>query len=209
MGAADCYRQAVTPTPSDAPPEASPRAALMAAIFLTMAGVYGVGHGVESMSAPRTIEASAEGNPELREALFAVQSNPSAPALGASNILVSILLIVASMMITTRRASALWFVRQAILANLLFIVARGVIETNYLWSLGTALDPIGRDAYERAQQMLASPGPPPDFTSMTRSVMLVSQLLGGGLSALLHLYLGYKATRPGVRAFIESPRPEA
>lgn len=204
MGAADCYRQGVTSTP----PDASPRAALMAAIFLTMAGVYGIGHGVESMSAPRTIETTAESNPALREALYAVQSNPSSAALGASNILVSVLLIVASMLITTRRASALWFVRQAIAANLLFIVARGVIETHYLWSLGSALDPIVEDAYQRTQALLASPAPPPDFTSMTRSMTLVSQLLVAGLSGGLHLYLGYKATRPGVRAFIESPRPE-
>ncbi len=180
----------------------------MAAIFLTMAGVYGIGHGVESMSAPRAVETSAATNEELREALFAVQGNPSAAALGASNILVSFLLIVASMLITTRRPSALWFVHQAILANLLFIVARGVVETHYLWSLGSALDPIGRDAYERTQAWPASPGPPPDFTAMTRSGMLFSQVLVGFLSGAVHLYLGWKATRPGVRAFIESPRLE-
>ncbi|MBP7683520.1 MAG: hypothetical protein KBB95_16555 [Deltaproteobacteria bacterium] len=194
----------MTTTPPDAPPEASPRAALMAAIFLTMAGVYGVGHGVESMSAPRTIDATAESNAELREAMHAIQANPYSGALGASNIVVSVMLIVSSMLITTRRASSMWFVRQAIVANLLFIVARGAVETHYLWSLGSALDPIGRDAYERTQSWLASPGPPPDFTSMTRSGMLFSQLLIGGLSGAVHLFLGYKATRPAVRAFIET-----
>lgn len=180
----------------------------MAAIFLTMAGVYGIGHGVESMSAPRTIEVSAESNEALREALYAAQSNPSAAALGASNILVSILLIVASMMITTRRASALWFVRQAILANLLFIVARGAVEIRYVWSLGAALDPIGQDAYERTREWLTNPGPAPDFGTVARSGLLFNQLLVGALSGAVHLYLGWKATRPSVRAFVESARPE-
>ena len=43
---------------------------------------------------------------------------------------------------------------------------------------------------------------------MTRSGMLFSQVLVGFLSGAVHLYLGWKATRPGVRAFIESPRLE-
>jgi len=182
----------------------NPRAAMMASIFLTMAGVYGIGHGVESMSAPRTVDSSVESNPELREAMYAIQANPYSAALGASNIAVSIMLIVSSMLITTRRASALWFVRQAIVANLLFIVVRAAVETQYLWSLGQVLDPIGRDAYERTQAWLASPGPPPDFTSLMRSGMLFSQLLVVALSGGLHLFLGYKATRPAVRAFVES-----
>lgn len=174
----------------------------MAAIFLTMAGVYGVGQGVESMASPRVV--SSEGaNPELREALYRLQANPSAAALGASNIVVSVMLIVSSMLITTRRASAMWFVRQAILANLLFIAARFAVEVNYLWSLGAALDPIGRDAFERASGWLAPDQPAPNFTSLTRSSMLLGQLLAAGLSGSIHLYLGWKATRPGVREFIE------
>ena len=127
----------------------------------------------------------------------------SAAALGASNIVVSVMLIVSSMLITTRRASAMWFVRQAILANLLFIAARFAVEVNYLWSLGAALDPIGRDAFERASGWLAPDQPAPNFTSLTRSSMLLGQLLAAGLSGSIHLYLGWKATRPGVREFIE------
>lgn len=176
----------------------------MAAIFLTMAGVYGVGHGVESMSGPRSVTTTPDTDPELREAMHRLQANPSAAALGASNILVSVMLIVASMLITTRRPSALWFVRQAIAANLLFIAARFAVDVHYLWSLGSALDPIGRDAFERSQSWFPNPGPPPNFTSMTRSGMLFSQLLVAGLSGGLHLYLGWKSTRPAVRAFIEA-----
>jgi hypothetical protein len=175
----------------------------MAAIFLTMAGVYGVGHGVEALAGPRSVPVTQETNAELREAMHLLQANPSAAALGAINIVVSVMLIVSSMLITMRRASAMWFVRQAIVANLLFIAARFAVDVSYLWSLGSALDAVGRDAYERSLDWFPEAAPPPNFTSMTRAGMLFSQLLVAGLSGSLHLYLGWKSTRPAVRAFIE------
>ena len=175
----------------------------MAAIFLTMAGVYGIGNGVAALSSQPALTAPDNAGPELIEAVRLLHANPHGAALGATNIVVSAMLIIASMMVTTRRSSAMWFVRQAILANLVFIGVRAGVDIHYLWSLGEGLAPLGQDAVERTQELLPNAGPPPNPLSVARSTFVGGEAIAAFLSASIHLYLGYRATRPAVSAFVD------
>ena len=122
---------------------------LLVALLLTAVGSCGLSHGVRDLSPPPDAEVATGGhdNAELdaasqasAQALFDVlESDPNRSALGASNVVVSLLLIWAGISLVSRRSQSLWWVRQAIWGNALW----SAIDTaSQIWQIFREFDRV-------------------------------------------------------------------
>ena len=189
---------------------ANARQALFASIFLTAAAFYGMASGAADWSGDFAIQGSNEvlDVPGARRALERIEQYPKRAAIGALNVVVSFLLLAGSLMITIRRPTAVWLVRQAIAANLIFIVLRAGVRLSHVWSLGDAIIPLA-DAVIRASGEAPPSGPDaPDALSLARAMNAVGEFTRAVFIGVIHVYIGYRATRPGVRRFVREPGAE-
>jgi len=170
---------------------------LMVSTLLTMLGVAGLIMGVSDLSLapiPENARDYYEEETELTdiqvEMIEVWASNPYRRPMAAANVVVSALVLIGSFMLSWRRRPAQWWIKQAVTAKVLWIVA-------YTATLGHHIQ------QSLTVSMLEEAG--------TTATAIVSALvLFGMLSVGLHVAAAYRATRPDIGQFIEeSAKPRA
>lgn len=123
---------------------------------------------------------------------------PGARPLAAGNIVVSSLLFVTAVMLSIRRKSAVWWLTQAVIANVAFTAVHtasalaALNETRgRLWPL--LLERAPPDLSESAQQA---------FVSQELTQMSVGFAVSRLIPVLLYGWLAYRLTRPDMRALL-------
>jgi hypothetical protein len=164
---------------------------LLTSTLLTMLGIAGVLRGAYDLSLaplPEDVRDLYEPGNEVSNAeaqlLEAQVTNPYRRPMAAANVVVSALVLIGSFMLSWRRRLAQWWIKQAVVAKLIWIAA-------YTVSL------VSHVKLTFVPRPLEQPGGA--LAEIIGGVILVSSF-----SALLHLAAGYRATRPDVRQFIEN-----
>lgn len=100
------------------------RATLFLSLAMSLLGIGGVIGAYGVLTIPPSEMEPVElvpGTGDATQALFvAMASSPVMKGLQVANLLASALLVVASVLLTIRRETAIWWARQAILANVLY-----------------------------------------------------------------------------------------
>jgi hypothetical protein len=170
---------------------------LLVSTLLTMLGVAGLIMGVSDLSlAPIPEDARDYYDEETEltdiqvEMIEVWASNPYRRPMAAANVVVSGLVLIGSFLLSWRRKLAQWWIRQAVTAKVLWIIA-------YTASLGHHIQQSFTPA------MLEDAG-------TTASAIISVLVLFGALSIGLHVGAAYRATRPDIRELIEKQaRPRA
>lgn len=164
---------------------------LLTSTLLTMLGIAGVLRGAYDLSLaplPEDVRELYTPDVEVTEAeiqlLEAQVTNPYRRPMAAANVVVSALVLIGSFMLSWRRRLAQWWIKQAVVAKLIWIVA-------YTASL------ISHIKLSFVPLPIEQPGA--TLQEVMAGVVLVSTL-----SAALHLAAAYRATRPDIREFIET-----
>ncbi len=175
------------------PVEQRAKATFFVAFLLTMLGTCGVSRGAAGLMAGHPPEPPLDSIPKdaadaqaLAQVLAQWQKvlyrDRARRPLAAANVVVSVLLIVASGALTLRRSSALWWVRQAIVANSLWILISG----------GAAVAAVVRARATFAGALETQVGH-----------LILVQTFGSILNLALHLVVDWRARRPDIRAFLD------
>jgi hypothetical protein len=170
---------------------------LLVSTLLTMLGVAGLIMGVSDLSlAPIPEDARDYYDEETEltdiqvEMIEVWASNPYRRPMAAANVVVSGLVLIGSFLLSWRRKLAQWWIRQAVTAKVLWIIA-------YTASLGHHIQ------QSFTPTMLEDAG-------TTASAIISVLVLFGALSIGLHVGAAYRATRPDIRELIEKQaRPRA
>ncbi|TFH32120.1 MAG: hypothetical protein E4H00_02095 [Myxococcales bacterium] len=164
---------------------------LMTSTLLTMLGIAGVLRGAYDLSQsplPEDVRELYEPEEEVTDAqvqLFEAQvTNPYRRPLAAANVIVSGLVLIGSFLLSWRRKLALWWIKQAVVAKLMWIAVYTISLVSHVKLTFQPL-PLGH------------PG------GALEEVMW-SVILLGTLSGALHAAAAYRATRPEIGRFIES-----
>jgi hypothetical protein len=164
---------------------------LLISTLLTMLGVAGVLRGAYDLSlAPLPEDVREHYGPDveltdIEVQLFEAQvSNPYRRPMAAANVVVSALVLIGSFMLSWRRKLAQWWIKQAVVAKLIWIAAYTVslVQHIKLTFPTAALQQFGAGLSE-----------------VIAGVVFVSFLSGA-----LHVAAAYRATRPDVGEFIEA-----
>ncbi len=102
------------------------RATLLLSLAMSFIGVTGVVNAYSAVTTSATeIEAAVaeQGSNPWSDLLVAQLRSPVMKGVHVANLLASGLLIIASVLLTGRRRSALWWTRQSLVANLLYTLA--------------------------------------------------------------------------------------
>lgn len=166
-------------------------AILLTSTLLTMLGIAGLLRGAYDLSlapVPEDVRDLYDSDAALSDAevqlLEAQVSNPYRRPMAAANVVVSVLVLIGSFLLSWRRKIAQWWVKQAIVAKLIWIVAYTATLVRHIQT--TFVPP----QVERTRAALPE--------------IIVGVVLVSLLSGFLHLIALYRATRPDVRQFIES-----
>ena len=170
---------------------------LLVSTLLTMLGVAGLIMGVSDLSLapiPEDARDYYEEETELTdiqvEMIEVWASNPYRRPMAAANVVVSALVLIGSFLLSWRRRLAQWWIRQAVTAKVLWIVA-------YTASLGHHIH------QSLTVSMLEEAG-------TTASGIVAVLVLFGAISVALHVAAAYRATRPDIGEFIEeNAKPRA
>ena len=164
---------------------------LLVSTLLTILGIAGVLRGAYDLSPPPLPEDVREyygEETELTEIqvhlLEAQVSNPFRRPMAAANVVVSGLVLVGSFLLSWRRRTAQWWIKQAVTAKLIWIVAYTVTLVQHV-KVALPLEPL-----ERAGAGLSE---------VISGIVVLSVF-----SASMHLLAAYRATRPDVTRFIEA-----
>lgn len=173
-------------------------AILLTSTLLTMLGIAGVyGGTLDLRSAPLpedleslfTEETDSERDAKERELrvqlLEAQATNPYKRPIAAANVVVSALVLIGSFMLSWRRKIAQWWIKQAVAAKLIWIVAYTATLVHHLRIEFPTL-------------------PKSDATGTTLNELVSYIVMGSLVSAALHVWAAWRALRPDVRAFIEA-----
>ncbi|MGB8221170.1 MAG: hypothetical protein WCF10_01225 [Polyangiales bacterium] len=162
---------------------------LLTSTLLTMLGVAGVLSGAYDLSLAPLHEDLREQYPENQEVsdaglqlLEARVTNPYRRPMAAANVVVSALVLIGSFLLSWRRKLAQWWIKQAVVAKLVWIAAYTITFVSHIKLTFVPL-PI-----EQPESALAA---------VIGTVIIVSSFV-----ALLHLAAAYRATRPDIRQFI-------
>lgn len=164
---------------------------LLVSTLLTMLGIAGVLRGAYDLSSQPVPEdlrelygPDAEVTELQVELLEAQVSNPYRRPMAAANVIVSALVLVGSFLLSWRRKLAQWWIKQAIVAKLIWIAAYTVTLVQHikLTFPAAVLDQAGVGLQEAIG-----------------GVIVVSLA-----SAALHVAAAYRATRPDIREFIDA-----
>ena len=101
--------------------------------------------------------------------------------MAAANVVVSVLILVGSFLLSWRKKLSQWWIRQAVVAKLLWIAGNTAALASHIKATFVPVD-----------------------AGATVSQLVMGVVVVGVLSAALHLLAAYRATRPDVRAFIEA-----
>ena len=183
------------------------KATLLLSVLMTMMGTSGMVMGYVQLGLDaRQVEAAPGEAPlpeELRAEAQAIQDEIRAStvpqAVGAGNIVVSLLLVIASFLLTARHASALWWTSQALIANVFYAVGAGAAQVWQIQQWGARLtalfvataDEGGQFTPEQVQSLEALP----TFGSCLAVVVPL-------LTCIVYGVLWRISRRPTVRAFV-------
>lgn len=166
-------------------------AILLTSTLLTMLGIAGLLRGAYDLSLaplPEDVRDLYEPGAEVSEAevqlLEAQVSNPYRRPMAAANVVVSSLVLIGSFLLSWRRKLAQWWIKQAVVAKLIWIAAYTVSLVQHI---KVTLSPI---PFDQSGAGLAE---------IISGVILVSFLSG-----TMHLAALYRATRPDIRQFIDA-----
>ena len=164
---------------------------LLTSTLLTMLGIAGVLRGAYDLSLaplPEDVRELYTPDVEVTEAevqlLEAQVTNPYRRPMAAANVVVSALVLIGSFMLSWRRRLAQWWIKQAVVAKMIWIVA-------YTGSLISHIK-------------LTFVPLPIEQTGATLQEVMAGVVLVSTFSAALHLAAAYRATRPDIREFIET-----
>ncbi len=162
---------------------------LLVSTLLTMLGVAGLIMGTYDLSLePIPADARELYGPEADaitvEMFEARVSNPYRRPMAAANVVVSGLVLIGSFMLSWRRKLAQWWIRQAVTAKLIWIVA-------YTATMVTHIE----ETFPR--EILEQVGAP--LSAITGILVTF-----GVISGTLHVAAAYRATRPDIGQFIEA-----
>ncbi len=178
-------------------------AILLTSTLLTMLGIAGVLMGtydLQSGPLPENLqdlfpadEEESESEAAARERQLTVQfleaqaTNPYRRPMAAANVIVSALVLIGSFMLSWRRKLSQWWIRQAVTAKLIWIVAYTATLVYHL--------------------KLVFPSLPASSSGGAALTELISKVvLGSLISAALHVAAAWRASRPDIGSFIEGRR---
>jgi len=189
------------------------------AFLLNLLGTCGVMWGVTDMGAtpasPSMITAEGDGpsleqltaeerEAELRATSAALRDamEPYRRPFAAANVIVSLMLVVGSLMLVRRRPSSLWWIRQAIAANVLWVIAQasGVVVT--LHRHAAEILPLAETLLEIQMVSLGIPEEARAAGAPVITTFVVATVLWAGVKVLAFLAVGWGAHRPAVRDFV-------
>lgn len=168
---------------------------LMVSTMLTMLAIGGIVNGFYGLSLQPIPEDAGEVMPGLDDEDRAVNlqfiemilTDPRRRPLAAANLLVSTTVLIGSFMLSWRRKSALWWLKQAIIAKLLWITGYSASLAYHLMESGPFIVPGA-----------------PESTDATSTDMLMSRIVGLGVAtASVHLLAYWRATRQDIRDFVD------
>jgi len=166
-------------------------AILLTSTLLTMLGIAGVLRGAYDLSLaplPEDVRELYQPDAEVSDAevqlLEAQVSNPYRRPMAAANVVVSALVLIGSFLLSWRRKLAQWWIKQAVVAKLIWIFAYTATLVSHIKLTFVPL-PV-----EQAGAALPE---------LLGGVVLVSTF-----SAALHVAAAYRATRPDIADFITS-----
>ena len=117
--------------------------------------------------------------------LEAQATNPYRRPMAAANIVVSALVLIGSFMLSWRRKLAQWWIRQAVTAKLIWIVAYTATLVYHLKLVFPSL-------------------PTPSQDGGTATELVSSVVLGSLISAALHVGAAWRVSKPDIAAFIDA-----
>ena len=116
--------------------------------------------------------------------LEAQVSNPYRRPMAAANVVVSTLVLIGSFLLSWRRALAQWWIKQAVAAKLIWIVAYTATLAHHI--------------------KLTLPPTPVEQLGVGQSEIIGGVVFVGLLSAGMHVAGAYRASRPDIRALVEA-----
>jgi hypothetical protein len=166
-------------------------AILLTSTLLTMLGIAGVLRGAYDLSLaplPEDVRELYEPEDEVTDAevqlLEAQVTNPYRRPLAAANVVVSALVLIGSFMLSWRRQLALWWIKQAVVAKLLWIA---VYTVSLVSHVKLTFAPL-----------------PPDHPGGALPEVISGVILISVFSGALHVAAAYRATRPDIGEFIDT-----
>lgn len=163
-------------------------AILLTSTFLTMLGIAGVLKGSYGLSMAPVQDDIRELDPDVEMTDAQVQffeaemSNPYRRPMAAANVVLSGLVLIGSFLLSWRRKLALWWIKQAVVAKLVWIAAYTVTLVSHISLTFTPLP---------------SEAPGEALSGLIGSVVILSTI-----NAALHVAAAYRATRPDIAEFI-------
>lgn len=166
----------------------------MLALVLTILGCYGVFRGVQGLG--EFVGSGASESVSDQEFLRAFYNDPHRRPLAAANILVSAMLLVGAMLLVMRRKSAIWWLRQTVLANVVWV---GI----HLWS-------VLHHTYSNAPELLALLDAGTGGLIRTGDArfdwLVVTLIVFGSINVLAYGFVAWRVGRPDIRRFLESSK---
>ena len=166
------------------------RTAFALALVLTILGCYGVFRGVQGLGEFLGSGAEAASDQEFLTAFY---NDPHRRPLAAANILVSAMLLIGASLLVARRKSAIWWLRQTALANVIWV---GV-------HLGSVLHHTYANAPELLALLDAGTGGLIRSGESRFDWLVVTLIVFGSINVLAYAFVGWRVGRPDIRAFLE------
>lgn len=164
---------------------------LLTSTLLTMLGIAGVLRGAYDLALtplPEDVRELYEPEDEVTDAeiqlLEAQVTNPYRRPLAAANVVVSGLVLIGSFMLSWRRKLALWWIKQAVVAKLIWIAVYTAVLVSHV---KLTFEPL-----------------PLEHSGGTLAEVIGGVILVGTFSGVLHVAAAYRATRPDIGEFIDS-----
>ncbi len=161
----------------------------MLALVLTIMGCYGVFRGVQSLGEFLGSGAEAVADQEFLRAFY---NDPHRRPLAAANIIVSGMLLVGATLLVLRRRSAIWWLRQTVIANVIWV---GL----HLWS---ALHHTYTNAPELLALLEAGTGGLIQSGDARFDWLVVTLIVFGSINVLAYGFVAWRVGRPDIRAFL-------
>lgn len=176
-------------------------AILLTSTLLTMLGIAGILSGTYELRSDPIPEnlaeflSEAEAGSEASEARLQMQiqvreaqlSNPYRRPMATANVIVSGLVLIGSFLLSWRRQLSQWWVRQAVIAKLVWIVGSTAAFVHHLGVVFPSL-------------------PPPSVGGATLGQLTWWAILQAGISAVLHAYAAWRVSRSDIGNFIAASR---
>lgn len=201
--------------------ERSHRSALVLSTMLTLVGSCGACNGTQRYASPPppTADAIAIGEPRGAEQTAALYAeigetyfgSPDQKPLGIANLVVSMMLVAGGFMLGARRPSTVWFLTNALIANLVFIVADHAVTIRRVLARSGTLAHRLADAIV-AQAPPTTPIDGPTALAQATSMVYVSCFLVGVVAAAkfgFHAMLIRRARSEEIAEFLASEPDES